>query len=154
VSTSSFERAQVPLAVVVNTDGGARGNPGPAGWGAVVTSTRGEVLAEAGDYLGTQTNNVAEYEGVIGGLRLAREAGATSVRLRADSKLAIEQLRGAWKLRTEHLRPLHARAIALMREFPGGVQLQHVPRERNKAADGLANLAMDLRRSVTSADRR
>ena len=104
--------------VVVEADGGARGNPGPAGWGAVVRDAdSGDVLAERSAAIGRATNNVAEYRGLIGGLEAAAELGATSVDVRMDSKLVIEQMAGRWQIRHPGLRPLAARAAALVRQF-------------------------------------
>jgi ribonuclease HI len=128
--------------VVVNADGGARGNPGPAGIGAVVASADGRVLAEVAEGIGWTTNNVAEYKAVIAGLERARELGARRVRVRADSLLVISQLKGAWKVRQQHLQPLWAEARRLARGFEQ-VTFEHVRRERNRAADALANRAMD-----------
>jgi ribonuclease H / adenosylcobalamin/alpha-ribazole phosphatase len=128
--------------VVVWTDGGARGNPGPAGYGAVVTTPGGEVLAEVAEGIGWATNNVAEYRGVIAGLRRARELGARRVRVRADSLLVVNQQKGLWKVKNAALRPLWEEAARLAREFDL-VVWEHVPRERNRHADALANRAMD-----------
>lgn len=127
----------------MEADGGARGNPGPAGYGAVVRSVEtGEVLAERSGSLGITTNNVAEYSGLIAGLEAAREIGAASVEVRMDSKLVIEQMTGRWQIKHPGLRPLAARAASLQAEFDT-VTYQWVPRERNRHADALANKAMD-----------
>ena len=131
-----------PDEVVVWTDGGARGNPGPAGYGVVVASPRGEVLAELAEGIGWATNNVAEYQGVIAGLRRARELGARRVRVRADSLLVVNQQKGLWKVKNAALRPLADEAARLARGFER-VVWEHVPRERNRRADALANRAMD-----------
>jgi ribonuclease HI len=130
------------MEVVINADGGSRGNPGPAGIGAVVVSADGRVLAEIAEGIGHTTNNVAEYKAVIVGLARARELGATRVKVRADSKLVIEQMKGTWKVRQAHLQPLRDEARRLAGGFER-VSYEHVPRERNKAADALANKAMD-----------
>jgi probable phosphoglycerate mutase len=131
------------MKVVLEADGGARGNPGPAGYGAVVRdAATGAVLAERSESLGIATNNVAEYSGLIAGLRAAAELGATDVEIRMDSKLVIEQMAGRWQIKHPGLRPLAAEAAALVRTFRG-VRYQWVPRERNKHADELANKAMD-----------
>jgi ribonuclease H / adenosylcobalamin/alpha-ribazole phosphatase len=131
-----------PTEVVVWTDGGARGNPGPAGYGAVVTTPAGEVLAELAKGIGWATNNVAEYRGVIAGLRRAKELGARRVRVRADSLLVVNQQKGLWKVKNADLRPLAEEAALLARGFER-VVWEHVPRERNRHADALANRAMD-----------
>ncbi|MFC6022729.1 bifunctional RNase H/acid phosphatase [Plantactinospora solaniradicis] len=130
--------------VVVEADGGARGNPGPAGYGAVVRDAgTGEVLAERSESIGVATNNVAEYRGLIAGLEAAREAGATGVEVRMDSKLVVEQMAGRWQIKNAGLRPLAAQAAGLVRRFDA-VSYTWIPRERNRHADALANAAMDL----------
>jgi ribonuclease H / adenosylcobalamin/alpha-ribazole phosphatase len=129
--------------VVVEADGGARGNPGPAGFGAVVRDAEsGEVLAERSGFLGTATNNVAEYSGLIAGLHAAAELGAREVEVRMDSRLVVEQMSGRWQIKHPGLRPLAAQAAALVRDFDT-VSFGWIPRERNKLADALANKAMD-----------
>ena len=128
---------------VVEADGGARGNPGPAGYGAVVRDGEtGEVLAERSASLGHATNNVAEYSGLIAGLTAAAELGAREVDVRMDSKLVIEQMSGRWQIKHPGLRPLAAQAAALVRRFDT-VRFEWIPRERNRYADALANRAMD-----------
>jgi broad specificity phosphatase PhoE/ribonuclease HI len=131
------------LRVVVEADGGSRGNPGPAGYGAVVLEEgTGEVLLERYASLGTTTNNVAEYQGLIAGLRAAAELGATRVDVRMDSKLVVEQMSGRWQIKNPGLRPLAAEAAKLVDGF-ATVTFDWIPRERNKLADALANRAMD-----------
>jgi ribonuclease H / adenosylcobalamin/alpha-ribazole phosphatase len=132
-----------PLRVAVEADGGARGNPGPAGWGAVVREVdTGQVLLERAEAIGVATNNVAEYRGLIAGLQAAADLGATEVDVAMDSKLVIEQMAGRWKIKHPGLRPLAAQAAALVRGFQA-VTWTWVPRERNRHADRLANEAMD-----------
>ncbi|GAA1717547.1 bifunctional RNase H/acid phosphatase [Streptomyces yatensis] len=128
---------------VVEADGGSRGNPGPAGYGAVVLDAEtGEPLAEVAEYIGTATNNVAEYKGLIAGLRAAYALDPEAeVRVRMDSKLVIEQMSGRWKIKHPDMRPLAAEAKAIMP--PGRVAYEWIPREKNKHADRLANEAMD-----------
>ncbi len=133
--------------VVVWTDGGARGNPGPAGYGAVITDRDGNVLAEVWEGIGWATNNVAEYRGVIAGLERARALGARRVVVRADSLLVVNQQLGRWKVKNEGLQPLAAEVRRLARGFQR-VTWQHVPRERNRRADALANKAMDHQGTV------
>ncbi|MFD7652632.1 bifunctional RNase H/acid phosphatase [Actinosynnema sp. NPDC059797] len=128
--------------VFVEADGGSRGNPGPAGYGAVVLSATGEVLAERAEGIGVATNNVAEYQGLIAGLRAATEVGAAEVVVRMDSKLVVEQMSGRWKVKHPAMQPLFATARELARAF-ARVSYEWVPRERNKRADRLANQAMD-----------
>ncbi|CCB74107.1 MULTISPECIES: bifunctional RNase H/acid phosphatase [Streptomycetaceae] len=128
---------------VVEADGGSRGNPGPAGYGAVVFDAEtGETLVEAAEYLGTATNNVAEYRGLIAGLRAAHELDPEArVEVRMDSKLVVEQMSGRWKIKHPGMRPLAAEARTAF--APERVTYQWVPRARNKHADRLANEAMD-----------
>jgi ribonuclease H / adenosylcobalamin/alpha-ribazole phosphatase len=133
--------------VIVWTDGGARGNPGPAGYGVVVTTSGDKVLAELAAGIGWATNNVAEYRGVIAGLEKARALGARRVRVRADSLLVVNQLKGLWKVKNTALRPLSAEAARLAACFER-VIWEHVPRERNRRADALANQAMDAQGTV------
>ncbi|MEV6354380.1 bifunctional RNase H/acid phosphatase [Streptomyces hydrogenans] len=129
--------------LVVEADGGSRGNPGPAGYGAVVLDpATGETLAEAAEYIGVATNNVAEYKGLIAGLRAALDlAPDATVRVRMDSKLVVEQMSGRWKIKHPDMKPLAAEAaLAFPRDR---VRYEWIPRERNKHADRLANEAMD-----------
>ena len=128
--------------VVVHTDGGARGNPGPAGIGAVMTDEEGHVLAERAEGIGPATNNVAEYKAAIAGLELALEHGAKEVLLRADSRLIVEQLAGRFRVKNPTLQVLHQQARSLMKRFER-VELEHVRRERNADADLLANVGID-----------
>ncbi len=131
------------LRVIVEADGGSRGNPGPAGYGAVVReAATGEVLLERYASLGATTNNVAEYSGLIAGLRAALELNATHVDVRMDSKLVVEQMSGRWQIKNPGLRPLAAEAATLVGRF-AAVTFDWIPRERNRAADALANRAMD-----------
>jgi ribonuclease H / adenosylcobalamin/alpha-ribazole phosphatase len=129
--------------VVVEADGGSRGNPGPAGYGAVVRDPdTGEVLAERSESIGVATNNVAEYRGLIAGLTAAAELGAAEVEARMDSKLVVEQMSGRWQIKNPGLRPLAAEAATLVGRF-AAVTFDWIPRDRNRAADALANRAMD-----------
>ncbi len=138
------------VSVIVEADGGARGNPGPAGFGAVVRDAGTDsVLAERSGSLGVTTNNVAEYTGLIEGLAGAAELGARDVTVRMDSKLVVEQMSGRWQIRHAGLRPLAAKAAALVAGFDA-VRFEWVPRERNKHADALANRAMDDAAGVVS----
>ncbi len=128
----------------VYSDGAARGNPGPAGAGAVLLDENGEVVAELGRFLGDQTNNVAEYEGLLLGLNRALELGATDLEVLADSQLVIRQLSGIYRVRNEGLRPLFEQAKRLLARFRH-VELRHIPREMNGAADEMSNRAIDER---------
>lgn len=125
-----------------NVDGGARGNPGPAGWGAVLQSPDGAVVAELYGALPHATNNVAEYHGLLAALTWSAEQGATEVHIRSDSLLLVQQMRGVYKVRNEGLKPLFGQARLLAHRI-GRVTYEHVPREQNAEADRLANLAMD-----------
>ena len=128
--------------MIVCSDGAARGNPGPAGIGAVVIGAGGRRLAEVAEGIGIATNNVAEYRAAIEGLRRARALGASDVVLRADSKLLIEQLAGRFKVRNPRLIELHAEVRELAAEFRS-IRYEHVRREGNREADRLANLGVD-----------
>ncbi|MER8087716.1 bifunctional RNase H/acid phosphatase [Streptomyces sp. NPDC058316] len=141
-----------PRQLVVEADGGSRGNPGPAGYGAVVIDpATGETLAEAAEYIGVATNNVAEYKGLIAGLKAAKALvpdasadGALRVRVRMDSKLVVEQMSGRWKIKHPDMKPLAAEAARIL---PASVvTYEWIPREQNKHADRLANEAMDAGR--------
>lgn len=141
-----------PRRFVVEADGGSRGNPGPAGYGAVVIDpATGETLAEAAEYIGVATNNVAEYKGLVAGLRAVRAllpAGPADdgpqVRVRMDSKLVVEQMSGRWKIKHPDMKPLAAEAASILPA--SAVTYEWIPRERNKHADRLANEAMDAGR--------
>ena len=129
--------------LVVEADGGSRGNPGPAGYGAVVRDAdTGEVLAERAASLGRTTNNVAEYQGLLAGLRAAAELDPAAVEVRMDSKLVVEQMSGRWRVKHPDLQPLHAEGRALVRSLPA-VRFGWIPRAENSYADRLANEAMD-----------
>ncbi len=130
-------------------DGGARGNPGPAGAGAVAFDMSGKRVVEVSDYLGEATNNVAEYEAVIRGLQALTKEFPEShfkthdVIVRMDSKLVVEQMRGAYKVKHPNLIPRHLELRNVISRSFGNVSFEHVPREKNKDADELANKAMD-----------
>ena len=130
------------MKVVVHVDGGARGNPGPAAIGVVVSSPDGEVLDEVAEPIGVATNNVAEYRALLRGLELARALGASQVEIVNDSELVARQLTGAYKVKHPAMKPLHAEAMAALRAFDGwGVR--SVPRADNARADQLVNEALD-----------
>lgn len=129
--------------LIIYADGGARGNPGPAGAGAAVLNREGIVLAEVSQYLGETTNNVAEYKALVGGLAAAKRiATEAHIEVRMDSELVIKQMKGLYKVKHPNLKPLHAEAMHLATAF-ASVVYTHVPREKNKIADALANDAMD-----------
>lgn len=127
---------------VVYTDGASRGNPGPAALGAVLLAPGGDVLAERSEGLGVATNNVAEYRALLAGLEAARSLGVRRLVVRADSELMIKQLKGAYGIKSEALRPLYRQAMDGLRTFEH-YRLEHVPRAQNKRADALANQALD-----------
>jgi broad specificity phosphatase PhoE/ribonuclease HI len=129
--------------VIVEADGGSRGNPGPAGYGALVRDAdTGELLVEVAAGIGVASNNVAEYRGLIAGLQAALDLGASQVEVRMDSKLVVEQMSSRWKVKHPDMQVLAREAAALVRQFDE-VRFQHVRREFNKHADRLANEAMD-----------
>lgn len=143
MSPAGSVAGRVVRRVVVEADGGSRGNPGPAGYGALVKDAAdGAVLAERAEAIGTATNNVAEYSGLLAGLEAARDLGARDVDVRMDSKLVVEQMSGRWKIKHPSMKPLAARAAGLVRGFDS-VRFSWIPRARNAAADALANSAMD-----------
>ena len=128
--------------VVVHVDGGARGNPGPAAAGAVLSTPEGEVLGEASELLGVATNNVAEYRGLLLGLARARALGATEVEVVNDSELVAKQVNGAYKVKHPAMRPLYLDAMAALRDFERW-SIRSVPRAQNAHADALVNAALD-----------
>lgn len=134
--------------ITANIDGGARGNPGPAGYGVIIRDAEGNVLDELHGALGVATNNVAEYNGLLAALRWAQAHGHTAVHIKADSLLLVEQMRGNYKVKNAGLQPLHAKARLLAYEI-GRVTFEHVRRELNKDADRLSNLGMDESESLT-----
>ena len=130
------------MKLVVHVDGGARGNPGPAAAGVVVSTPDGEVLEEIGQVIGVATNNVAEYRGLLLGLERARALGATEVEVVNDSELVARQVMGDYKVKHGGLKPLHQQAVAALRGFDRW-SIRSVPRERNARADALVNAALD-----------
>ncbi len=127
------------------TDGGARGNPGPAALGFVLEGADGAVLDARGETIGVATNNVAEYSALIAGLRAAAAAGATEVEVRSDSELMVKQMRGEYRVKNADLRDLHLAATRAARVV-GTVTYVHVRREQNTVTDGLVNEALDAAR--------
>ncbi|MGH3762328.1 bifunctional RNase H/acid phosphatase [Actinophytocola sp.] len=131
------------MKVFVEADGGSRGNPGPAGYGAVVRdAVTGEVLVERAEGIGVATNNIAEYQGMLAGLRAAAELGADEVTVRMDSKLVVEQMTGRWKIKHAALQAIAREADDIARGF-ATIRYEWIPRARNTHADRLANEAMD-----------
>jgi ribonuclease HI len=130
------------MSIVAYIDGGARGNPGPAGYGVRIEDERGALIGEFSGFLGSATNNVAEYNGLLAALRYAEQHGHRAVHVKSDSELLVKQMRGEYRVKNAGLQPLYqqARAIALRLDR---VVFEHVRREQNKDADRLANMAMD-----------
>jgi ribonuclease HI len=131
---------------VIYSDGASKGNPGDAGIGVVISDTEGNVVREVAEYIGKQTNNVAEYSALIRGLHEAADLGATRVEIRTDSELLARQLTGVYKVKAANLKPLFEEAIALLRVFER-VSISHVVRELNKRADELANEGVEKHRN-------
>ena len=130
------------MKLVVNVDGGARGNPGPAAIGAVVQDGGGEVLEERGERIGRATNNVAEYRALLLGIERARELGASELELIGDSELIVRQVKGEYKVKDATLRELHGEVMRALRPFDGW-SIRHVRRAENADADRLVNAALD-----------
>ena len=128
--------------VIVNVDGGARGNPGPAAIGAVVTDPDGGLIEQRGERIGRATNNVAEYRALLLGIELAQELGAREVELIGDSELIVKQVRGEYRVKDAGLQPLHAAVRAALEPFDRW-SIRHVRREHNEAADRLVNETLD-----------
>jgi ribonuclease HI len=128
--------------LVVNVDGGSRGNPGPAAVGVVIRNPDGEVVAEVAETIGPATNNVAEYRALLRGIELAREHGADEAEIYGDSELVVKQVRGEYKVKDAGLKPLHAEARAALAGLESW-SFAHVRRENNAHADELVNQALD-----------
>ena len=128
--------------LIAHTDGGARGNPGPAGYGVVIHDGQGNKVAALSQYLGRQTNNFAEYQALIGALEYAMEHGPKALKVISDSELLVRQMKGIYKVKEPTLRDLHARASQLVRQLDW-FEIEHVLRGHNREADQLANAAMD-----------
>jgi ribonuclease HI len=135
------------MKVVVHVDGGARGNPGPAAIGVVISNPDGELLEELGETIGVATNNVAEYRALLRGIERARALDAREIEIVNDSELVARQLTGAYKVKHPAMKPLHAEAIAALREFDRW-RIRSVPRAENARADELVNEALDADRAV------
>ena len=130
------------MAIVAYIDGGARGNPGPAGYGVRVEDEQGTLIEEFNGFLGTSTNNVAEYNGLLAALRYARQHGHRRVHIKSDSELLVKQMRGEYRVKNPGLQPLYQEARTIASDLER-IVYEHVRREQNKEADRLANLAMD-----------
>lgn len=130
------------MKLLINTDGGSRGNPGPAGIGVVIRNDQEQIIFEHGSYIGETTNNVAEYSALIKALETARDLGATTLLVRMDSELIVKQMQGVYKIKEPTLQELAARVIKLKNQFTS-VTFTHVRREFNKDADRMVNQALD-----------
>lgn len=137
--------------LVLYTDGAARGNPGPAAIGIVLTDSTGNVLEEWGETIGETTNNEAEYRALLRGLTLAVAYHADEIEIRTDSELLARQLDGRYRVRAANLKPLHDQAQRALARF-ARVSIRHIPREQNRRADALANAALDTGARRTKKD--
>ena len=142
-SRSLFSASKsAPAAHIAHVDGGARGNPGPAGYGVAIQDASGHPVAELSEYLGHQTNNYAEYQGLLAALRYAAEHQIKALNVISDSELMVRQIKGIYKVRHPELRKLYDEAQQLMRRLEH-FEIRHALREHNRTADRLANEAMD-----------
>ena len=137
----------MPSTAIIHIDGGSRGNPGQAGAGVVIADADGNVLYEAGLYIGRATNNVAEYSGLVAALEAAAKLDVSEIDLYSDSQLLVRQMLGEYRVKNAGLRPYYEQATALARKFDR-CEFHHVPREENTQADSLANMAMDCRADI------
>lgn len=141
--SSLFEKpARAPFAAIANIDGGARGNPGPAAYGVIIRGPKGEVLAKLGEYLGIQTNNVAEYSGLLAALDWAAQQGLTSLKVLSDSELLVRQMTGQYRVKHPELKVLFQRAMERVRMLEQ-FAIEHVRREANRDADRMVNQVLD-----------
>jgi len=153
-SREDSSRENVPAHyLIAHSDGGARGNPGPAGYGVVIQDESGRKVAHLSEYLGHQTNNFAEYQGLIAALEYALEHGPKALKLISDSELLVRQIKGIYKVKNAVLQDLHGRAKALIAQLEW-FSIGHALREQNQDADRLANAAMDkgMGRRAAGAD--
>jgi ribonuclease HI len=142
LDTAAFRRSAAVLKVVLHVDGGARGNPGPAAIGVVISTPEGRLLEEVAERVGVATNNVAEYRALLRGLERARALGAAELEIVGDSELVARQLTGAYKVKHPAMRPLYEQAMSALRGFDGW-RIRTVPRAENARADELVNQALD-----------
>lgn len=149
-----FESRETPPDhyLIAHSDGGARGNPGPAGYGVVIKDESGKTVAALSEYLGHQTNNFAEYQGLIAALEYAIQKGPKALKLISDSELLVRQIKGIYKVKNAVLQDLHARAKELIAQLDW-FSIGHALREHNQEADRLANQAMDKGMGRTSVER-
>jgi ribonuclease HI len=137
--------------LVAHIDGGARGNPGPSGYGAIIEDEMGRPVVELSNYLGKQTNNYAEYSGLLAALSYATKHGFKALKVYSDSELMVKQITGQYKVSNSSLKELHARATQMIDDLEA-FEINHVPREQNREADWLANRAMDLGMKKQASD--
>jgi ribonuclease HI len=130
--------------LIIYTDGAARGNPGPAGIGVAIYSEEGTLLAELCEYIGETTNNVAEYRALMRGLQEALSLAAVKVQFYSDSQLLVRQINGEYRVKHPNLQPLYQKVVDLLQQFPS-YKINHIPREKNKIADKLANKGIDYK---------
>ena len=130
------------MEAIIYTDGGSRGNPGEAGIGIVIKDVEGNILKEISQYIGIQTNNVAEYKALSRGLEIALDIGITKVKCKLDSELVTKQIKGEYKVKNERMIPMYNMIMPLINKFEK-FHIEHIRREYNKEADALANKAMD-----------
>ncbi len=135
---------------ILRSDGGSRGNPGPAGAGFVLIDPSGVTIHEGGRFLGDATNNVAEYEALLWGIQVALNAGVDDITIECDSELIVRQLSGRYRVKNPGLKPLFEQTRALLGSFRS-FRVDHIPRARNTEADALANAAMDAKGMVGNA---
>jgi ribonuclease HI len=142
-------RQQTPSSGVVTAhiDGGARGNPGPAAYGVVIRNGEGKILVELGEYLGIQTNNFAEYSGLLGALEYAQKQKLPGLKVFSDSELLVKQMQGLYKVKNPGLKELFDRARSLARQLQY-FSIEHVLRERNRDADRLVNKVLDSQKKI------
>ena len=140
--TSEASKTAPLSSLVAHIDGGARGNPGPAGYGVAIQDGAGRPVAELSEYLGKQTNNYAEYSGLLAALTYALKHGYKAIKVFSDSELMVKQIKGQYKVKNPVLQELHGKATRMIRELDA-FEIRHVLREKNRDADRLANLAMD-----------
>ena len=136
------------MKLVAYIDGSSSGNPGQAGYGVVIRDAGGTVLKRVGRYIGVATNNVAEYQGLIGCLKLAEEYHPCSLVVFSDSQLLVNQIKGIYRVKQPHLKVLHAKTMTAIQSGPDAFEIHHIPREENNEADGLARKAVECRLEI------
>jgi len=133
--------------LIIKTDGGARGNPGPAGAGVIISQNNGQELFAGGFFLGNATNNVAEYMGIVHALELASQLGGTKLEIFCDSELVVKQINGQYRVKNANLRKYYQQVIKLIKKF-SGFTISHIYRQDNKDADAMVNQALDAEADI------